>query len=54
MFYYGDFIVNLLNAGIKSNFFNYLLFGQVTKIVYLPGEISTCLKQRGTMHFDVA
>ena len=41
-------------TGVEINFFNNLPVGQVIANVYLPGKISTCSKQRDTVHFDVA
>ena len=41
------------NTGLENNFFNNLPVGQVIANVCLPGKISTCLKQIGTVNFDV-
>ena len=40
-------------SGVAINFFNNLPVGQIIANVYLPGKSLTCLKQRGTMHFNV-
>ena len=38
---------------VEITFLNNLLVRQVITNVYLPGEISTCPKQTGRVHFDV-